>query len=117
MTGNKFNAKRTTVDGITFDSKKEARRFGELKILERTKLIRDLEIQPAFPLGTDDAPVLVKSQGYPNGRRAVYRADFRYYDVYSDLVIVEDVKGFDTAVSRLKRAVVEAQYKIEIRLI
>ena len=114
---NKYRAKKETVDGIVFDSRREAKRYRELKLLERSKLVRDLELQPSFPLGFDDCPILIKSDGYPNGRRAVYRADFRYYDKYSDQIVVEDVKGIDTPISRLKRAIVEAQYKIEIRLI
>ena len=85
--------------------------------MERAKLIRDLKLQPRYPLGFDDCPILIKSDGYPNGRRAVYVADFKYYDVFADQVVVEDVKGVDTPISRLKRAIVEATYKIEIKLL
>lgn len=114
----KYNAKRTIVDGIVFDSKREAKRYSELKIMERAKLIRDLKLQPRYPLlGFDGCPILIKSKGYPNGRRAVYVADFKYYDVSARQVVVEDVKGVDTPMSRLKRAIVEATYKIEIKLL
>ncbi len=114
---NKYRAKVTFVDGIRFASKKEAARYSELKLLERAGHITDLELQPRFPLGTDAAPILIKSGGYPNGRRASAIMDFRYYDVRAGWTIVEDVKGLDNAYSRLKRAIVESQYKIEVRLI
>ena len=114
---NKFRAQKTVVDGITFDSKREAKRYGELRLLERAGDICDLELQPRYWLGTDDDPVLIKSKGYPNGRRVSYRADFRYYDKRDGWVVVEDCKGFDDARARLRRAFVEWQYKIEIRLI
>ena len=114
---NKFRAQKQVVDGITFDSKREAKRYGELKLLERAGDICDLELQPKYWLGTDDDPVLIKSKGYPNGRRCSYRADFRYYDKRNGWVVVEDCKGFDDARARLRRAFVEWQYKIEIVLI
>ena len=113
---NKYRAKPQIVDGIRFASKREAKRYGELKLLERAGVISALELQPKFKLGTDEAPVLIKSDRYPNGRRAVYLADFRYQWPVGNIV-VEDVKGIDTPLSRLKRAVVEAQYSVEIVLI
>lgn len=112
-----IRAKVTFVDGIRFPSKQEATRYSELKLLEKAGEITDLELQPRFPLGTDDAPILIKSEGYPNGRRATAVMDFRYYDTRAGWTIVEDVKGKDNPYSRLKRAIVEAQYKIEVRLI
>ena len=47
---NKYGAKRTTVDGITFDSKHEAERWGELCIMQRAGLIFDLKRQVPFDL-------------------------------------------------------------------
>jgi hypothetical protein len=113
---NNFGARKTVVDGITFDSRREARRYSELKLLERAHEITDLELQPRFPLGTDDDPVKIRSKGYPNGRRCSYKADFRYYDNVSGLVVIEDAKGHDTDTARLRRAFVEWQYKIVIVL-
>lgn len=113
---NNFGAKKTVVDGITFDSGREARRYSELKLLERANEIVDLELQPEFPLGTDNDPVKIRSAGYPNGRRCKYKADFRYYDNVSGLVVIEDAKGHDTDAARLRRAFVEWQYKIRIVL-
>lgn len=113
---NKYRAKSETVDGHLFPSGREARRYRELKLMEAGGAIRELELQPKFKLGPDDAPILIRSAGYPNGRRAVYLADFRYRDRHGSTVI-EDVKGIDTPLSKLKRAIVEAQYLVKIVLI
>ena len=112
---NKYGAKREVVDGIKFASRREARRYRELKILSDAGLITELELQPKFKLGPDEAPYLIRSAGYPNGRRAVYLADFRYR--HEGELVIEDVKGVDTPLSRLKRAIVEAQYSVVITLI
>ena len=47
---NKYFNKKVMVDGIKFDSKKEAKRFQELMILKKTKLIKELELQKVFEL-------------------------------------------------------------------
>jgi len=105
MRPNKYGAVRTTVDGIVFHSKAEAKRYEYLKILERAGDVRNLELQPAFP-------VIV------NGRKVcTYKADFRYIDVSKEgqcgqvgCVVVEDVKGMKTPVYKLKKKLVEALY-------
>ncbi len=115
---NKYGAVKTTVDGITFDSKREARRYGELKLLEKVGTISNLKLQPAFKLACGPNPVLIRSNGYPNGRQATYRADFSYN--CSDGHVVEDVKGgaaTDTPVSRLKRAMMEAQHGVKVEIV
>jgi len=99
----KYHAVRTEVDGIVFDSKKEAARYQELKLLEFTGEIKQLELQPAFEL-------LVKT-GRAVGK---YKADFRYLDVHRNKWVVEDVKGMRTPVYRLKKKIVEEVYGIEI---
>jgi hypothetical protein len=108
------------VDGIRFASKKEAKRYGELKLLVLAGVISKLTLQPKYPLGSDDKPVLQRSGRYPNGRRVSYLADFRYVDLSTGRTgkyVIEDVKGMDTPLSKLKRAVVEAQYGIRIVLV
>lgn len=90
----------TTVDGIKFRSKAEAKRYGELKLLEKAGEIRHLELQPAFPLTAHDRKL------------ATYVADFRYQQ--NGAVIVEDVKGMLTPMYRLKKKWVQLQYGIEI---
>ena len=100
MRKNKFNAKKTEVDGIVFDSKAEAKRYTELKLLEKANVISDLRLQPKF-----DCVV--------NGKKiCTYRADFDYYE--ADKYVCEDVKGFKTPVYRLKKKLVEALYEVII---
>jgi hypothetical protein len=114
----KYGAVPTTVDGHRFASAAEARRYGELKLLAQANVIRDLELQPRFPIEMDGKPVLVRgAQSTGRGRPAVYTADFRYVEVVTGQQVVEDVKGADTDGSRLRRALVAAQYGIEIRCI
>lgn len=113
---NKYRAKPEYVNGTRFASGREANRYRELLLLERAGEISELELQPAYPLEIDGRPVLIKSKGYPNGRRSKYTADFRYTDARTGRQVVEDVKGFDTTASRLRRAVVECIYGIEIVL-
>ena len=105
----KYRAKRTVVDGITFHSMKEARRYQELKLLEKAGEITGLTLQPEYPLSvaTFD-PEAPKQIG-------VYRADFAYYALPSGESVVEDVKGFKTPLYRWKAKHVAAQYGIEIR--
>lgn len=114
---NKYKAQPEWVDGHKFDSAGEASRYRDLKLLERAGEIEGLELQPKFPFVIDGRPVLIKSKGYPNGRRASYRADFRYLDKRSGRKIVEDFKGHDTSESRLRRALVECIYGVEIIII
>lgn len=110
----KYRAVKTTVDGITFDSKKEAQRYHELTLMLKAKKIRDLELQPEYSLsvgrGTRECPWVTLGK---------YRADFRYKTVPCDFedeeTIVEDVKGVRTAIYRWKKKHVEAQYGITIR--
>ena len=90
-----------TVDGIVFDSRKEATRYGELRLLEKQGLIAFFEIQPKF-----DCVV--------NGKKVCkYTADFRYTTPSGDEVI-EDVKGVKTTVYRRKKKLVRALVGIEI---
>lgn len=82
----KYKSRKCVIDGITFDSKKEGKRYTELKELEAQGIISGLETQVSFEL--------IPSQRI-NGRvveRAVtYRADFAYYR--DGEYIVEDVKS------------------------
>lgn len=100
----KYHNKNITIDGIKFDSKKEARRYTELKWLEKAKEITDLKLQVPFEL----QPKFNK-----NGKtyRAIqYIADFVYFDIKQDKYIVEDTKGFKTDVYMLKKKIFEYKY-------
>lgn len=86
---NKYGAKKLEIDGHKFDSKKEAYRYCELKLLLKANEISELELQPKFRLQ--------EGFNYKNERlRPVdYIADFKYKD--SDgTIIVEDTKGYKT---------------------
>lgn len=105
---NKFGAKKTVVDGIEFHSAKEAKRYQELRLLERAGEISHLELQPVFKLAIGNDPVLIRSKGYPNGRQAKYIGDFSYFN--GKHRVVEDAKGFRTPEYKLKKALVEAMF-------
>jgi len=116
----KYKAVKTTIDGITFDSKREAKRYTELKVLEKAGHITHLELQPEYQITINGAKI------------CKYKADFRYFTVRAENnarsynskgewqtptktgdkegQIVEDVKGFKTPIYRLKKKLVEASY-------
>jgi len=104
MKKNKYNAKKTIIDGIKFDSKKEAARYTELKLMEKGGVIRDLELQPRFDIVINGMKV------------CYYRADFSYME--SGELVVEDVKSSYTAklpVYRLKNKLMKAVHNITIK--
>ena len=108
----KYKNKKTVIDGITFDSKKEAERYKVLKSMQDDGLIFDLECQPKFEL--------IPSQYFDTiGRRergVDYVADFRYKDRLGQ-TIVEDVKSPITAKDkayRIKRKLVKYFHDVEI---
>lgn len=98
---NKFNAKKTEVDNITFDSKREATRYQELKIAERCGVISDLRLQVPYALRVNEMHI------------CSYRADFQYLE--NGELIIEDAKGVRTREYQIKRALMKAIYGIEIR--
>lgn len=112
------NVLRTEIDGHIFDSKIEARRYLELKLLLKAGEIRDLTLQPRYPIMFGTAKVLMRSKGYPNGRPLTYVADFTYLArddssprPWSGKYIIEDVKmhsGHRTEVYKIKKALMEA---------
>lgn len=107
---NKYRNKITELDGIKFHSRKEAARYSELKLLEKSKAISDLRLQVKYEL----IPKLVI-----NGKteRAIsYVADFVYIDnVYSN-EIVEDVKGMQTDIFKIKYRLMKQIYDIDIKI-
>ncbi len=96
----KFGAVRTVVDNISFASKKEARRYSELKLMQRAGLISNLTLQPRFPLVVNGDLV------------CTYVADFQYLD--KGQLITEDAKGFETPEFRIKRKLMMAVLDIEV---
>ena len=107
----KYRNQKTIVDGITFDSIKEANRWAELKLLERAGKITFLQRQPSFVI----VPKQVRD-GKMIERQVVYKADFAYKDENGEDV-VEDVKSpaTKTKVYILKRKLMLWEYGIQIR--
>ena len=86
---NKFGNHKTEVDGIVFDSSHEAKRYSELKLLQRGGVISGLELQPVFVL---QEPF---EHGGIKYRAIKYIADFSYYPKGEETVLtVEDAKGY-----------------------
>ena len=107
---NKYGNKKVQIDCYVFDSVKESKRYKELKLLERAGEITNLELQPRFLL----------QEGFKkNGktfRKIEYIADFKYIE--NGKTIVEDVKGMQTDVFKLKHKLFEYQYpELELRII
>lgn len=105
---NKFNAKKTVVDGIKFDSKAEARRYMVLRGMEERGEIKYLQLQPEFEL----QPRYTSPDGHVV-RALKYRADFSYME--DGKFVVEDVKGIKTQVYKLKKKLFEYKYGIQIK--
>lgn len=104
---NKYGARKVVVDGITFDSAKEAGRYRELKILQEAGHIRDLTLQPSYPF-----PVR-----YVGSKRPItYKADFSYRDNCKGEDVVEDVKGIETQIFKIKRALMKHFHGIDIKI-
>ena len=107
---NKYKNKKTQVDMYIFDSAKEAQRYRELKLLERAGEISNLELQPRF---------LLQESFKKNGkiyRKIEYIADFKYIE--KDKTIIEDVKGLQTDVFKIKHKLFEKKYpELELKII
>ena len=118
--GSKYGNQKITIDNITFDSTGEGLRYKELKLLEKTGQITDLQLQKKFiivpeirepdtvgPRGGGKKGKLIQSAAY-------YIADFVYYDKNGEL-IVEDFKGFKTDLYKLKKKLMKYIYDIDIK--
>lgn len=93
--GSKYNAKKTVVDGIEFDSAKEAKRYAKLRALEDAGKIQGLRLQVPFELVPSFECDGVKYRGMK------YVADFVYYR--DGKQVVEDCKGFKTSDYKMKK--------------
>ena len=102
MKRNKYGAKKTVVDGIKFDSKRESERYKELKLLSSAGEIADLSLQERFDFVINGVKL------------GFYKADFSYWDVSNHRSVVEDVKGFKTPVYNLKKKLMKAIHGIDI---
>lgn len=98
----KFNAKKTELDGIMFDSKIESNRYIILKERLSLGIINDLDMQKKFDLIINDQKI------------CSYLADFYYYCNERKMFVTEDVKGKRLPVYRLKKKLMKAILGIEI---
>lgn len=115
----KYRSKKVTIDGICFDSKKEAKRFCELKILEKAGEISNLQRQVKYVLiPAQREPDTVGARGgVKKGklieRECAYMADFVYEQ--NGETVVEDTKGFRTTEYVIKRKLMLKVHGIRIR--
>lgn len=107
---NKYRNKKVIVDDYIFDSIQESKRYKELKLLLKAGEIQGLELQPHF---------LLQESFRKNGktyRKIEYIADFKYIE--NGKTIVEDVKGLQTDVFKIKHKLFEKKYpELELRII
>jgi Protein of unknown function (DUF1064) len=95
----------TTADGITHDSKTEAQRWEELKLLQMAGSICGLRRQVDIVLQGRDGPILTDT----GKNERIYRADFVYVDNALGITVIEDRKGHETDVFKIKKAILAAQ--------
>ena len=112
LKGRKYRNKKVTIDGITFDSKRESERYQELKALASRNLIEDLRHQVPFELAPG-----VRFSDEKRAKPALrYVADFAYR--LDGRLVVEDVKSAITAKAaayRIKRHLMLSVHGIEVR--
>ena len=106
----KYNAQKTTVDGITYDSRKEAQRAQELRLMLKAGIISNLREQVPYEL----IPAQKNEYGKVIERAVIYKADF-VYDDENGKTVVEDVKGVRTKEFVIKRKLMLYEYGIRIR--
>ena len=115
----KYYNKKVTIDGNTFDSRKEYRRFCELSLLLKAGAITDLQRQVEFELiPTQREPDTIGVRGGVKRGKVIelavkYVADFVYRE--NGQTIVEDTKGFKTKDYIIKRKLMLWVHGIKIR--
>lgn len=120
MAWSKYHSQKVVADGEIFDSRKECRRWQELKLLEKAGEITDLRRQVPFELLPDQrepdriGPRGGRKKGRIIERKAVYIADFVYKD-RSGLEVVEDCKGMRTKDYIIKRKLILFRFGIRIK--
>lgn len=102
----KYRNVKTVVDDIKFDSKREAARYSDLKLLERTKVISDLKLQVPFELAPS---VIINGRKKPALR---YFADFTYIE--NGKLVINDSKGKLTDMYIVKRHLFKSVHGLEI---
>lgn len=117
----KYKNRKVTVDGIVFDSAKEARRYQELLFLERSGEISNLQMQVKYILiPAQREPDTVGARGRMKKgalieKECAYIADFVYFDNRREETVVEDVKGYHTRDYLIKRKLMLYIHGIRIK--
>ena len=123
---NKYGNKKIVIDGEVFDSKREAKRYQELKLLEKCGAISDLKRQVTFELlpTQKEKSTRVFTKGRKKGqpiegkvieKAVTYKADFVYTYTTTGKEVVEDVKGMRTKDYILKRKMMLYFHGIKIQ--
>lgn len=118
---NKYGSKKVEVDGMTFASKKEARRYKELVLLEKSGAISNLKMQVKYILiPAQREPDTIGARGGVHKGKIIekecaYYADFVYFDREKQEVVVEDTKGMRTTEYIIKRKLMLHVHGIRIR--
>lgn len=121
----KYHNRRQVFDGISFDSGAEVTRYCELRILEKAGEITDLRPTPENPkkpfwyFKRGSEYMVIRSEGYPNGRKVRFTADFSYRA--KGRLVVEDVKGnahvTNLYETKLKIAMMELFHGIRVQIV
>ena len=123
----KYGNEKVSCDGITFDSKKQVRRYNEIKLLQRAGQITELELQQSFELVPSCYEAIPTGEYYKKGEKkgqpkyknvciekaVTYRADFTYYE--NGQLVVEDTKGMKTKEYIIKRKLMLYIHGIKIK--
>jgi len=107
----KYNNTKIEVDGFKFDSKKESKRYQELKILKKAGIIKDFKMQVPYLLIPSQKDTITKKT---LERPVKYLADFVVIG-FDNTEIVEDTKGMRTALYILKRKLMLYVHGIRIK--
>lgn len=116
---NKYGSKKVEIDGIVFDSKKEAKRYQELSLLEKAGAIQDLQRQVKYILiPTQREPDTIGARGGIHKGKTIekecsYYADFVYQE--NGETVVEDTKGMRTTEYIIKRKLMLYVHGIRIK--
>ena len=113
---NKYRNRKTGIDGHTFDSMHEAKRYMELKAMQQDGLIADLELQVPYTLAEAkpwSKPFIKNGRLNSKMRACTYIADFRY-QLPNGEIVVEDAKGMETPEYRIKKKWMFEKYGIQV---
>ena len=117
----KYGATRVNIDGYTFASKLEAGRYRELKLLEKAGAITNLTVHPKFKIEINGEHICDAIMDFSYLKSGDGQAPLGVNDLggihFKKDVVVEDTKGHDLPISKLKRKLIRAVHGIEVEVI